>query len=107
MLRQGMLGNVNSKVWHKEYASILPNYIETLRKGFAEAYAKERQKRGKPSADASETGAEKEVELDSSDLGEEVVKGIWKQAMDASWGKIDLNQFEEDWKLYVKKFLKD
>ena len=39
MLRQGMLGNVDSKVWRDEYAAILPNYIETLRQGFEDAYA--------------------------------------------------------------------
>jgi hypothetical protein len=103
MLRQGMLGNVNPKVWHKEYASILPSYIETLRTGVAKAYEKERARRGQAKAD----GTAEAIELDSSDLGDEVVKGIWKDAMAASWGKIDLDQFEEDWKLYVKKFLKD
>jgi hypothetical protein len=110
MLRQGMLGNVNSKVWHKEYAEILPHYIDTLRKGFVDAYEAERAKRSKEKAGggdpATQTSSEV-IELDSSDLGEKVVQGIWKQAMDASWGKIDLEQFEEDWKLYVKKFLED
>jgi len=101
MLRQGMLGNVNPKVWKKEYAAILPGYIETLRAGFAQAYEKERARRGKGKPDGQE------IELDSSDLGDAVVKGIWKDAMGASWGKVDLAQFEEDWRVYVKKFLKD
>jgi len=110
MLRQGMLGKVNSKVWRKEYAEILPAYIATLRKGFEDAYREERARRAKE-AGAAGTGGDQTsaevVELDSSDLGPEVVKRIWTQAMDASWGKIDLARFEEDWKLYVKKFLKD
>jgi hypothetical protein len=103
MLRQGMLGNVNPKVWRKEYAAILPSYIETLRAGFAQAYEKERARRTK----GKDAAAAEALELDSSDLGETVVRDIWKDAMAASWGKIDLAQFEEDWKLYVKKFLKD
>lgn len=105
MLRQGMLGNVNPKVWRKEYAQILPAYIETLRKGFEEAYRVERERRAKAGSQEGTNG--EVIELDSSDLGGAVVKKIWKEAMDASWGKIDLVQFQEDWKLYVKKFLKD
>jgi hypothetical protein len=106
MLRQGMLGNVNSKVWREEYADILPAYIATLRKGFEEAYRVERAKRAGEKASAGQTSAEV-IELDSSDLGEEVVERIWKEAMDSAWGEIDLARFEEDWKLYVKKYLKD
>lgn len=109
MLRQGMLGNVNSKVWRKEYAEILPHYIATLRKGFEFAYEKERAQRLKEKrapGEAEQTSA-KVIELGSDDLGKEVVQRIWKEAMDASWGQIDLVQFEEDWQLYVKKYLKD
>jgi hypothetical protein len=31
---------------------------------------------------------------------------IWKAAMDASWGDIDMQEFEENWTTYVKKYLK-
>lgn len=107
MLRQGMLGNVNSKVWRKEYAEILPHYIETLRAGFERAYQEERTKRARAAgADGSKTSSTV-IELDSSDLGEQTVERIWKEAMDASFGKVDLARFEEDWKLYVRKYLKD
>ena len=27
-------------------------------------------------------------------------------AMEASWGQIDIDQFEKDWKLYIEKYLK-
>jgi hypothetical protein len=47
------------------------------------------------------------LELDSDDLGEETVKRIWKEAMDAAFGPVDLERFERDWKLYVAKYLKD
>jgi len=104
MLRQGMLGEVNPKVWRPEYARILPSYIETLRKGFAAAYEEARRKQAEQAAEAA---AAAPAELDSDDLGEETVRRIWKEALDASWGKIDLARFEEDWKLYVKKYLKD
>ncbi|HEX6882371.1 MAG TPA: hypothetical protein VF530_03260 [Planctomycetota bacterium] len=111
MLRQGMLGNVHSKVWKDEYAEILPAYIATLRQGFEQAYREERARRTKDRAKADGKAAEASsaavIELDSSDLGKEVVRRIWKEAMTAAWGDIDLAQFEEDWKLYVKKYLKD
>lgn len=106
MLRQGMLGNVDSRVWRPEYAQILPNYIETLRKGFEEAYA-EAQRTETEEAAKNGTVARKASELDSDDLGEKAVEEIWKQAMDASWGQIDLARFEQDWKLYVQKYLED
>lgn len=110
MLRQGMLGNVHAKVWKPEYAEILPAYITTLRRGFEQAYREERARRARAKAGdeaPSEASSAEVVELDSADLGREVVRRIWTEAMDAAWGKIDLAQFEEDWKLYVKKYLKD
>lgn len=106
MLRQGMLGKVNSKVWRKEYAEILPSYIRALRTGFEQAYAEEREKRLEESSAEGKTTSEV-IELDSKDLGEKVVERIWKDAIAASWGKVDLDQFEENWVLYVKKYLDD
>lgn len=110
MLRQGMLGNVSSKVWRKEYADILPAYIATLRQGFDEAFAAEREKRLKEAVEAgenTEASSAETVELSSDDLDPAVKAEIWTKATDAAWGKIDLAQFEEDWKLYVKKYLED
>jgi hypothetical protein len=110
MLRQGMLGNVNRKVWRKEYADILPAYIATLRKGFEEAFAAEREKRLKEAAESGENTdatSASGTELSSGDLDPEVKAEIWKKAMGDAWGNIDLDQFEEDWKLYVKKYLDD
>ncbi len=107
MLRQGMLGNVNSKVWRKEYAEILPHYIDALRKGFELAYQEERDKRAQAAGqDGTQTNSAV-IELDSDDLGEKTVARIWKEAMAASWGQIDLERFEQDWQLYVRKYLKD
>ena len=31
---------------------------------------------------------------------------IWADAMAASWGPIDLEEFEANWKLYIEKYLK-
>jgi hypothetical protein len=106
MLRKGMLGNVDSRVWRPEYARILPSYIETLRQGFEQAYA-EALRVEKEEAAKNGTAPRKLTDIDSDDLGEQAVREIWKQAMDASWGQIDLARFEEDWKLYVKKYLED
>ena len=32
--------------------------------------------------------------------------GIWRQAMDASFGRVDLERLERDWLTYVDKYLK-
>jgi hypothetical protein len=67
----------------------------------------EAQRAASESAPKDRTVAIERAELDSDDLGEKTVQRIWKQAMDASWGQIDLARFEEDWKLYVKRYLED
>lgn len=105
MLREGALGNVrNRKVWKDEYANIIPNYIETLYNGFQEAYAEARKpilERAK--AEGREPTAD---ELDAvSHVSEKKKKEIWEKAIAASWGTIDLDEFEERWKLFVDKEL--
>ena len=96
MLRQGAEGNVKKKVWKPEYADIVPNYVRTLNAGFAEAYDELREG----------AGAE-DVELASLHIRPDRKQEIWDAAMEASWGQIDLDEFEENWKLYVKKYLED
>jgi hypothetical protein len=98
MLRQGAEGNVTKKVWKKEYADIVPNYVTTLKEGFARAYDELRAAAG------DEAG---ELELDRSHISPERKEEIWEAAMAASWGQIDLDEFEENWMLYVQKYLKD
>ncbi|MFT5284491.1 MAG: hypothetical protein ACI8TQ_000648, partial [Planctomycetota bacterium] len=105
MLRRGALGELPRKMWEPEYAEILPNYMRTLSQGFREAYEQLTILR---KAEASEDGREltpDELEFDSEDLEEETREEIWKVAMAESWGKIDLEAFEEHWLSFVRKQL--
>ncbi|MFT5154466.1 MAG: hypothetical protein ACI841_004473 [Planctomycetota bacterium] len=100
-LRQGALRKVRGKMWKKEYANILPAYVETLSGGFAAEYDKIRakhqkkaDKEGRELTDAERTPTRKDLPSDAKDR-------IWKAAMEASWGQIDIDQFEADWIEYV------
>lgn len=108
MLRQGTLGKVPRKVWKDEYAEIIPDYMRALNEGFAKAFAELREE---ALAEAQEAGeeppTEEELRFDSRDLDPKRKKEIWEEAIQASWGKIDLAEFQENWALYVKKYLKD
>lgn len=104
-LRQGALGQVSRRVWKKEYADIIPNYVTTLAAGFSEAYAAilaereaEAEKQGRPLTD-------EERDINRQDLSGDQKQEIWRRAMDASWGQIDIDQFEEDWIEFVDKHL--
>jgi hypothetical protein len=107
MLRQGTLGKVPRKCWRDEYADIIPNYVRTLYAGYQEAYAEQRKERLKE-AEGEAGGAGRSVALDGGrlPLSAEQKAEIWKKAFDASWGGIDLDQFEQDWVRYVTKDLK-
>ncbi len=105
-LRMGALGKVSRKVWKKEYADIIPNYVSTLSTGFSTAYEKTRSEREKKAkAEGRELTAD-EAKVNRMDLRGGAKGEIWREAMDASWGQIDIDQFEEDWILYVEKYLK-
>ncbi|MEM9380201.1 MAG: hypothetical protein AAGB93_09670 [Planctomycetota bacterium] len=106
MLRQGALKKVNKKVWKKEYADIIPNYVRVLNEGFQEAYAEIREKK---IAQAKKRGKElepKDLIINRFQLDPRQKQKIWDAAMEASWGQIDVDEFEENWKLYVKKHVK-
>ena len=119
-LRQGMIRKVNRKVWDKAYADIIPNYVETLNKGFQDAYEEIRRDRIERWLELEREKAEAEEREPSTDVPEKLKtetinrfmldprkkQAIWKKAMEASWGKIDLAEFEEDWKAYVDGYLK-
>ncbi len=105
MLRQGMLGEVSRKIWRPEYAEIIPNYVSSLYEGFQVAFAELLAER---EAEAKEEGIElhpEDREITRFDLDEERRQVIWDAAMEASWGQIDLDRFEEDWLVFVKKHL--
>lgn len=105
-LRQGMLGDVPRKVWEEEYEQIIPNYMSTLYEGFKSAYTKIREEReAEAKADGREL-TEDEKKIDRFALDPDDKKKIWKDAMDASWGQVDLDEFQANWVLYVSKYLK-
>lgn len=106
MLRQGALRKVNRKVWKDEYADIIPNYVGALTEGFEAAYEVIREER---IAKAKKRGKELDPDqliVNRFDLDPREKKKIWSAAMAASWGDINLEEFEANWKLYVSKFLK-
>jgi len=105
MLRQGALGNVHRKVWREEYATILPNYIAALKEGFATAFEERREGLLAEAKKEGETIEDDELEELVRQVPEKRKKQIWEEAFDASWGKIDLSQFEEDWRTLVKRYL--
>ena len=105
MLRQGALRKVNRKVWQDEYADIIPNYVSELTKGFEEAYEAIRQDRIAKAEKRGEELGPDDLVVNRFHLDPRAKTKIWKAAMEASWGKIDLEEFEANWKLYVEKFI--
>src|SRR5690606_6010224 len=93
MLRQGTLGKVPRKCWREEYADIIPNYVETLAAGFREVYAEIRNERIEKAKAEGREPTEEELNVTRMDLmllRRGAQDEIWKKAMDASWGQIDL-----------------
>ena len=107
MLRQGALGNVPRKLWKDEYAEILPNYIRVLNDEFRTAYAEQVDLAWQDAGEEGREPTEEELRKAGSEVSEERKQEIWKRAMDASWGRIDLDEFEHDWLEYVPKYLRD
>lgn len=109
-LRQGMKGKVPGSVWEKEYANIVPDYHASLYEGFSQARTKLRAEIEDNIANA---GGEANIDADTLErlrsrirVGEEIKLEIWNKATADSWGEIDIDEFEENWKTYVLKHLK-
>ncbi len=103
MLRHGTLGKVPSKYWKPEYATIIPNYMRALFDGYQERYAKILETREKKAKEEGRELTEDEKEVDRFDLRRIDMNRIWKKAMKASWGQIDLEEFETQWLDYFTK----
>ncbi|MEE2938907.1 MAG: hypothetical protein VX460_00850, partial [Planctomycetota bacterium] len=106
MLRQGMEGKLRSKVWKKEYANIIPAYVSTLNQGFRDLYEQMREERRAQAEEEGRELSEEELEVNRFMVDPRAKKKIWDAAMEASWGQIDLDEFEERWTQYVSKMLK-
>lgn len=105
MLRQGMLGDVPRKIWRSEYEDIIPNYVSTLTAGFQDAYEEIRKEREKEARAEGRELTTEELDITRFDLDSDQKREIWEAAMEASWGDVDLQQFEEDWLVFVRKEL--
>lgn len=106
MLRQGALGKVPKQYWKKEWENVIPNYMNTLLKGYADEYAEILAEREKDAKDEKRELKEDEKDIDRSDLKTSQRNKIWEDAMEASWGQIDLDEFEGMWLDYITNGLK-
>lgn len=111
-LRMGALGKVPGSVWEDGYADIIPNYMTTLYEGFQEAYYREVDEE-EAAIDGTIRDAINEAMGNDEDEGpakrivtRDEKQVIWEDAIAASWGQIDIDEFEENWKTYVLKHLK-
>ena len=109
-LRQGMVGEVSGKYWKKEYADIVPRYTTHLFAGFAEARAQnEKEFEKKLEAGGGENNFDpdtiKRLRSAIHRVGEETKNKIWNKAMGESWGKIDMEDFENNWLAFIKRAL--
>lgn len=106
-LRQGARGKVSGKYWHKEYGSIIPNYIKVLSEEYKialEALRREKQELLDQLVDSGAPPEEiKKIEdlLKGMELDDQKRDEIWSKAMQESWGKIDEIEFEQRWKQFV------
>jgi hypothetical protein len=110
-LREGARGRVKRSYWKKEYGQIIPNYIKTLNDGFRGAYAEIREE---AQTDLDDLDADEAEGKDGDELRKRLENPwtylllgdkieIWETAMEASWGLVDEDEFEERWKKFVMK----
>mgnify|MGYP002628451457 CR=1 FL=1 len=113
-LREGTRGKVKGKMWKKEYAEILPNYMKSLNDGYAAAYAEivatsekslEEEEGGKEPSPKTIIEIEKRIASPWDYLGPAVKQQIWDKAMAASWGLVDEAEFEENWLKFIDDVL--
>jgi hypothetical protein len=105
-LRQGMLGDVPGKLWEDEYGLIIPSYVRTLREGYRKAYEEidkeletRKNENGEPLSPEEKADFRRWKVQDSKEQ-------IWKDALEASWGQVDIDEFQENWVEYCTKHLK-
>lgn len=104
-LRRGTLGKVNRRVWKKGYADIIPNYVTTLHAGYQAARDAVREQRRKVAEEEGRELTAEENQINRFDLTGQKEE-IWAKAMQASWGQIDLVEFEANWRKYIEDYLK-
>ena len=115
-LRMGAQRKISSKYWKKEYAEIIPNYMSTLHQGYLDAFEEiraEAQEKLDGLDDGEEGGDRDKFDKAMADEAQERLdrpwdfvrpykEDIWEEAMKASWGQIDEDEFEERWLEWVE-----
>ncbi|HEX9794658.1 MAG TPA: hypothetical protein VGC54_11805 [Planctomycetota bacterium] len=109
MLREGMKGNVPRKLWRDEYGEIVPVYMRTLHEGYLKAYDELRDEVRKSHEASGEELDPKELESSalSNRLSQERKQEIWDAAINASWGQVDMDEFEAHWREFVENHLRN
>lgn len=102
-LREGTNGDVSRKYWKKEYADIIPRYVSTLHEGFLATYDEILMAREEEAKKEGRELTDEEVEINRFDLEEKQKQKIWDAAIEKAWGKIDMEEFEENWVGYIRK----
>ena len=109
-LRQGAEGKVARKYWKKEYADIIPSYVKVLTEGYRAAFEEILEMRRKEAEKKGEDPTKIDTRINRMAMfaafGTERQEKIWREAMAASWGKVDIDQFEQDWVTFVNDALK-
>jgi len=98
-----MLGNVSKKYWEEEWENIIPNYVHTLHTGFLKAYQEVEEERRQKAVSEGKELSEDDLKINRFDISQDQKDKIWKQAIAASWGTVDILDFEDRWKLYIAK----
>ena len=97
------LGKVSKKYWEEEWENIIPNYVHTLHTGFLDAYKEVEEERRQEAASQGKELSENDLKINRFDLSQDQKNKIWKRAIAASWGTVDILDFEARWKLYITK----
>jgi len=105
-LRQGAEGKVPRKFWNPDYAEIIPNYVRVLTAEYKKLFdeiEEARKKKGAGNGEGDEADEPGELNRQALLMRMNPARKneIWKAAMEASWGKIDMDKFEQDWLVYV------
>jgi hypothetical protein len=108
-LREGARGKVSSKYFKKAYKNIIPDYMTSLMEGYTKAIAERKAEAEEELKTLVESDAEegmianrkKIVAAPWKYLDQQVERTLRRDAIEASWGKIDEEEFEKNWLAFV------
>ncbi len=114
-LREGANGNLKRKYWKEEWAEIIPNYMAKLNEGYESAYEAVREE-GRELLERLDGQDPEKVdpkELEEArnrvdrpwDFAHPDKQAIWNDAINASWGLVNEDEFEQHWLDWVENGL--